>query len=68
MPIYPNECQHDIYLGSDKIADYYLYLDDAEIVSICKRTGHLGEYETIPSISEKFLKELKSIISLRSKQ
>jgi|2_EtaG_2_1085320.scaffolds.fasta_scaffold07182_7 hypothetical protein len=72
MPLHTNECQHKVYLGSDKSADYYLYIDDADMLAICKRTGHLGDYETIPSktffpskTNEKFLKELKSIVSFR---
>ena len=46
--LHKNQCGHsdESYLGSDDKADYYLYNESG--ISICKRTGIDGEYETIP--------------------
>jgi hypothetical protein len=45
--LHKNECGHpdESYLGSDDRADYYLYNEAG--ISICKRTGKDGEYQTI---------------------
>ena len=65
-----NDCGHDIYLGSnDKThTDYYLYIDDAGILSLCKRYGKDGEYETISSTNKLFIKKLASIVLIAENQ
>ena len=54
--LFENQCEHKMYLGSDIKADYYLYsgndfggpgLSIENYVSICKRTGIDGEYQSI---------------------
>ena len=67
--IYNNECGHDIYLGSDKKSDFYLYLNDDDRVSICRRLNQDGDYSTHmfdPSIingnGHHLLEKLKKIL------
>jgi hypothetical protein len=47
MRLHIDDCKHkgNMYLGSDSVADYYLYNESG--ISICKRTGPEGQYETI---------------------
>ena len=67
--IYNNECGHDIYLGSDKKSDFYLYLSDNDRVSICRRFNQDGDYSThmfhpsiINSNAHHLLEKLKKIL------
>ena len=72
-PIHSNQCKHDIYLGNDNKSDFYLYLNDKGLISICRRFGSdldsSGEYETIMFDSSltnrnghQLLEKLKKII------
>ena len=67
-----NDCGHEVYLGSDDSvpsgADYYLYLDDIGLLSMCIRTGIDGEYQTISSTSKLFIKKLQSIVLVAENQ
>jgi hypothetical protein len=47
MKLHKDDCNHppEAYLGSDKTSDYYLYNEHG--ISICRRHGELGNYETI---------------------
>ena len=65
--LHKNQCGHpdESYLASDDKADYYLYNESG--ISICKRTGVDGEYETIPyreNNPEHFIKTLTHIENL----
>ena len=65
--LHGDQCGHPVesYLGSDDKADYYLYNEDG--ISICKRTGIDGEYQTITyeeNNSKRFIKTLIYIESL----
>tara|TARA_R100000306_G_C4256478_1_gene83077 strand:- start:189 stop:395 length:207 start_codon:yes stop_codon:yes gene_type:complete len=60
-----------MYLGSDVKADYYLYNGDdyfhsKDSVSICKRTGIDGEYQSIVHRynPKTFIKTLNHIVSI----
>tara|TARA_B100001123_G_C14957937_1_gene886444 strand:- start:334 stop:558 length:225 start_codon:yes stop_codon:yes gene_type:complete len=70
-PKYANECDHNTYLGSDNEDDYYLYINDVGILSICRRYGdHGSEYETISSyhnieLNPRFIDTLTYITKLR---
>ena len=62
--LHKDQCGHpdESYLGSDDKADYYLYNEDG--ISICKRTGVDGEYQTITYRENNFIKILTHIESL----
>ena len=59
-PMHENECEHDIYLGSNDKSDFYLHLDIDSItrvgnkesklenakINICERFGEGGDYRT----------------------
>jgi hypothetical protein len=59
-----------MYLGSDTKADYYLYsgndFDSKDGISICKRTGIDGEYQSIIYYynPKTFIKTLNHIVSI----
>ena len=69
-PLYKNQCKHKMYLGSDTKADYYLYsaddFDSEHGISICKRTGIDGEYQSIRYYynPKTFIKTLDYIVSI----
>ena len=67
--IHNNQCNHDIYLGNDNESDFYIYLNDKGSISICRRFGLDGDYETtmfdsaiINSNGHQLLEKLKKII------
>ena len=67
--LHKNQCGHpdESYLASDDKADYYLYNESG--ISICKRTGIDGEYQTITYMptsnrENSFIKTLTYIESL----
>ncbi len=68
--LHDNQCDHDIYLGSDNKSDFYLYVSNRDgSVCICRRFGIDGDYSTMmfsPSISNsnghQLLEKLKDII------
>tara|TARA_R110002167_G_scaffold173843_4_gene372486 strand:+ start:309 stop:551 length:243 start_codon:yes stop_codon:yes gene_type:complete len=69
--LFENQCEHNMYLGSDVKADYYLYNGDdyfhsKDSVSICKRTGIDGEYQSIVHRynPKTFIKTLNHIVSI----
>ena len=59
-PLHENDCEHDIYLGSNDKSDFYLYLDIGSVarvgneesklestkINICERFGEGGDYLT----------------------
>jgi len=62
--LFENQCEHNMYLGSDAKADYYLYNESG--ISICKRTGIDGEYQSIVHRynPKTFIKTLDYIVSI----
>ena len=75
-PLHINQCEHDIYLGSNDKSDFYLYVErkDSEylndsIINICERFGLDGDYRThmynpkITNINaDDFINKIKEII------
>ena len=68
--LFENQCEHNMYLGSDAKADYYLYsaddFDSEHGIGICKRTGIDGEYQSIRYYynPKTFIKTLDYIVSI----
>jgi hypothetical protein len=69
-PQHNNECKHNIYLGSNKKSDFYLYLNHRGSISICERFGEGGDYITTMfdnslsnSNGHQLLEKLKEIIN-----